>query len=99
DRAHTGPQRVQPGEDKRDAAGPTVLKTDGNVSRVAWAPDGRTVAAVVTAPYLENRVINSDRVSVHSIKSTVQLWDADRGKLTLSLPVEKSTRFDSLVFS
>ncbi len=68
---------------------PITLKTDQLISRLAWAPAGRTIAAVsVGFDPKEKRV-----------QSTLQFWDAEKRELQRSVNLESKTEIRSIAYS
>jgi RNA polymerase sigma factor (sigma-70 family) len=70
---------------------PTVLSTEGGVRHVAWGAGGKTIGVVSSSPITG--------LGVSSTAFAVQLWDAQRGRLRLTLPADERTIIDRIVFS
>jgi WD40 repeat protein len=75
----------------------TIDGPTGGAEKVAFAPDGRAVAAAGTGPARERRdKVRGARVRGHA--SEVRLWDVTTGKLIWSMEEESEAAF-SLAFS
>jgi RNA polymerase sigma factor (sigma-70 family) len=82
---------VPAGGEARDAGAPKVLKLDGKGRRVAWSPDGRTLAVVeIYEPLIYGRK-----------GSAIKLWDVDTGRVrqTLAESAGGGLAFQQVVFS
>src|SRR5207244_6137429 len=79
----------------QDTGVPRVLKLDSRGRRVAWSPDGKTLA-VVTKVEKTFLGFQYDRQG-----SAIRLWDVDKGEVrqTLAEDAGKGLAFQQVVFS
>jgi DNA-binding beta-propeller fold protein YncE len=84
------------------AAKPVVAKEQAQVVRVAWSPDGKTVATVCRSWTPEVVSVNPDRAETRTVlhpRSEVKIRNAMTGELVKSLSEEKNTYIDVIAFS
>jgi WD40 repeat protein len=88
-------KRTEPSQSELDAGVPRVFKLDDRGRRVAWSPDGKTLA-VVTKVEKTFLGIQYDRRG-----SAIRLWDVDKGEVrqTLAENTEKGLAYQQVVFS
>jgi WD40 repeat protein len=86
---------VQADREAKGEGAPRVLKLDDRGRRVAWSPDGKTLAVVTK---VEKTILGFqyDRKG-----SAIKLWDVDKGQVrqTLAEDKEKGLAFQQVVFS
>jgi len=85
-------------EDKpQPALKPVVVKDDGQLLRVAWSPDGKTVTTLGCALEVVEDKDTGGRGGV--VSHTIKRWDAKTGKLDRSLGKEKAKLVRAVAFS
>jgi RNA polymerase sigma factor (sigma-70 family) len=84
-------------EGGKAAPKPIVVEDGGQLTHVAWSPDGKTVATLgLTIEVIESKD-SGQKLGVGS--STTKLWDATTGKLDRSLGEEKHRLVHGMAFS
>jgi RNA polymerase sigma factor (sigma-70 family) len=93
--AESAPRRAQAAPADRDAGVPRILRLDSRGRRVAWSPDGKTLA-VVTKVERTLLGFQYDRNG-----SAIRLWDVETGAVRDSLAEsrDKGLAYQQVVFS
>ncbi len=68
---------------------PIILNADQPIFRLAWAPDGKTIATVGVGFETKQK----------EMKSTLKFWDAEKRELRRSVDLESMTSVESIAFS